>query len=142
MRSVGGIDLYKFAADGDTSCSSRHLSSVFPSFAHMGHRSRTCWHIRHPFPSSSITATYMTTSPQTMSWELSLRWSTVIACAVSASCNPFPCCRGSLRPYTENFRIWNTYSSSVTRFMCQELKAMRWLTYQKHFGHPTYATSW
>jgi len=64
LPNAGGTSWRKFAEGGGTSSSGQPLTCVSPSFAQLAHPWWTCWHIRLPFPSLSITMKLFNTSPQ------------------------------------------------------------------------------
>jgi hypothetical protein len=55
VANDGGLNLLKFAKDGETSFLGRHPTWIFASSVHMTRQLLTCWHIHLPFLSSSIT---------------------------------------------------------------------------------------
>ena len=55
IANDGGTRSHKFAKDGELSYLAQHPTSVFASSVQMAHQLQTCWPIRLPFLSSSIT---------------------------------------------------------------------------------------
>ena len=70
-KDAGGINLRKFARDGEVSSSGRHPLSVFPLSVHTARPLQTCSHIHLPFRSSSITSMGTVKSPRKMKREQS-----------------------------------------------------------------------
>ena len=64
LANAGGTSWRKFAEGGGTSSSGQPLTCVSTSFVQLARPWRTCWHIRLPFPSLSVTMRGCNTSPQ------------------------------------------------------------------------------
>ena len=69
LANAGGTSWRKFAEGGGTSSSGQPLTCVSPSFVQLARPWRTCWHIRLPFPSLSVTMSGFNISPQKMKRE-------------------------------------------------------------------------
>ena len=108
-KDAGGINLRKFARDGEVSSSGRHPLSVFPLSVHTARPLQTCSHIHLPFHLSSITLMKIATSQKKMKKEQYLLSSTVIASVMSAFyLYLVQVCRSSSQPWMKNIHSWNT----------------------------------
>src|ERR1700722_19516318 len=98
-EDCGGINFRMFVKDGEESYLGQRPTWAFPLSVQKAHPLQTCWHIRLPFRSTSITLIKMSKSPQKTKREQSLLSSSTIASVVSALFCLLRVCRSSSRPW-------------------------------------------